>query len=139
MVDLSHPALVRSQVGWSGALGIFVSAVNVDDGVIEQRPGMPEHGRTRDGSGLFPGVLLSVVNLYVLHRIGLGPTADEVDEAIAVSADDGVIHGDGNVGAAIPSFVKRLVDVYIAHGDLAALTIDDVASEEKNLLPRGGG
>src|SRR6185369_12585227 len=58
VVDLSHPALVRSDILRLGSGRVLVGAVNVHDGVAYDGAGVPEYGRSGDRRSLCPGILL---------------------------------------------------------------------------------
>ena len=52
---------------------------------------------------------------------------------------NGVVDGGGSVFAAIPAVFVGTIDVDVGDGGFAALAIDDVATDQDDLLVQGGG
>src|ERR1700756_5205196 len=68
-IDLYDPPLVGNHVRTAVFLvGIEFGTVDKDDGIVGSASGMTEDGRAGKGSGLAPGIFLSIVDLHYVYR-----------------------------------------------------------------------
>src|SRR4029077_1611662 len=102
VIDFTHPALVRGNVGGS-ARRIPVSTVHEHDGVVYDAAGMPEYSRARQRGGLLSFIFSDVVHLHHGICLLLHPTSDDVEITIMVQAHDRVVNSYRQIRATVPA------------------------------------
>src|SRR5215510_8709488 len=107
VIDLALPALIASEVFWTGSRRIFVSPIAVDDRVVDEATRMSKHRCARNRGRLAPLVLFGVVHLDNRNSFVSRPTADGVNVTIAINAGYKVIEWNRHIRASIPDAFAR--------------------------------
>src|SRR5262249_38775616 len=107
VIDLALPALIASEVLWTGSRRIFVSSIAVNDRAVDEATRMSKHRRARDRGRLSPLVLFGVVHLDIGNGFVSRPTADGVNVTIAINPCYKVIEWNQHIRASIPDALAR--------------------------------
>src|ERR1700756_2096812 len=132
VIDFTHPALVRGNVGWS-ARWIPVSTVHQHDGVVYDAARMPENSRSRERGRLLPFIFGDVVHLHIGNGVLLCPASDDVEITITVQAHGRVVNSHRQIRATVPAVQLWLVHGNISDRGLSASAIDGIAAQQENL------
>ena len=71
----------------------------------------------------------SVVDLHVINRAVLRPSADQVDVAVVIHANHCAIHRHRDVLRTVPAMVVGYIGVHVGNCHFLALPVHDVAAE----------